>query len=113
VGTHFLKLFAATRVFSALVRAPLMQLHGALHEVEEIGPMKRALALAGFSLFALLGMDNNRVVIGPTGLAIVSGGQAMAADMARPAPPPVAAVGKGKAPIGNGKGKAPVVTARY
>jgi hypothetical protein len=75
--------------------------------------MKRSLALACFSLFALMVMDNHRVVLGPTGLAIVGGGQAMAADMPRPAPPPVAAVGKGKAPIGKGKGKAPVVTARY
>jgi len=76
--------------------------------------MKRSLALACFSLFALTLMDTNRLVIGPRGLAIVGGGQAMAADMARPAPPPVAAsVGKGKAPIGKGKGKAPVVTARY
>jgi hypothetical protein len=76
--------------------------------------MKRSLALACFSLFALIVMDTNRLVIGPTGLAIVSGGRAMAADMARPAPPPpVASVGKGKAPIGKGKGKAPVVTARY
>ena len=74
--------------------------------------MKRSLAVACFSLFALVGMDTNRLVIGPAGLTIVSGGQAMAADMARPAPPPVA-VGKGKAPIGKGKGKAPVVTARY
>lgn len=75
--------------------------------------MKRSLALGCFSLFALVAMDTNRLVVGPTGLAIVGGGQAMAADIARPAPPPVAAVGKGKAPIGKGKGKAPVVTARY
>lgn len=75
--------------------------------------MKRSLALACFSLFALIGMDTNRLVVGPTGLAIVGGGQAMAADMPPPAPPPVAAVGKGKAPIGKGKGKAPVVTAKY
>jgi hypothetical protein len=75
--------------------------------------MKRSLALVCLSLFALVVMDNHRVVLGPTGLAIVGGGQAMAADIARPAPPPVAAVGKGKAPIGKGKGKAPVVTARY
>jgi hypothetical protein len=75
--------------------------------------MKRSLAPACLALFALVVMDNHRVVLGPTGLAIVGGGQAMAADIARPAPPPVAAVGKGKAPIGKGKGKAPVVTARY
>ena len=75
--------------------------------------MKRSLVLAGFSLLALVAMDSNRVVLGPTGLAIVGGGQAMAADISRPAPPPVAAVGKGKAPFGKGKGKAPVVTARY
>jgi hypothetical protein len=74
--------------------------------------MKRCLALGCLSLFALIAMDSNRLVIGPTGLAIVAGGQAMAADMPRPAPPPpVAPVGKGKAPIG--KGKAPVVTAKY
>ncbi len=74
--------------------------------------MKRSLALACFSLFALVVMDTNRLVIGPTGLAVVAGGQAMAADMPRPAPPPPVATGKGKAPI-LGKGKAPVVTARY
>src|SRR5438045_4036094 len=54
--------------------------------------MKRSLALACFSLFALMVIDNHRVVLGPTGLAIVGGGQAMAADIARPAPPPVAAL---------------------
>lgn len=76
--------------------------------------MKRSLVLACFSLFALMGMDTYQVVSGPTGLAIVGGGQAMAADILRPAPPPVAVSGgKGKAPIGKGKGKAPVVTARY
>jgi hypothetical protein len=76
--------------------------------------MKRPLSLACFSLFALTAMDTSHLVIGPTGLGIVSGGQSMAADIARKAPPPVVApVGKGKAPIiGKGKGKAPVVTAR-
>jgi len=77
--------------------------------------MKQFLAVSCLSVLALIVMDSGQVVMGPTGLAIIKGGQAMAADMPVKAPPPVAApVGKGKAPIiGKGKGKAPTVVARY
>ena len=77
--------------------------------------MKKVLAVACLSVFALIVMDSGQVVMGPTGLAIIKGGQAMAADMPVKAPPPAPApVGKGMAPIiGKGKGKAPAVTARY
>jgi hypothetical protein len=77
--------------------------------------MKRFLAAACLSAFALIVMDSGQVVMGPTGLAI-KGGEAMAADMLTKAPPPAAPapVGKGKAPIiGKGKGKAPTVTTKY
>jgi hypothetical protein len=76
--------------------------------------MRQILAIAGSMVLALILMDSYQVVKAPSGLSIVKAGQALAADMA---PPPVAApigkgkapVGKGKAaPIGKGKGKAPV-----
>ena len=78
--------------------------------------MKQLLAAACLSTFALIVMDSGRVVMGPTGLAIIKGGQALAADMVTKAPPPPAPapVGKGKAPIiGKGKGKAPTVVTKY
>jgi hypothetical protein len=69
--------------------------------------MKQLLAVACLAVLALIVMDSGQVVTGPTGLTI-KGGQALAADMAPPPPPPVVApVGKGKAPWGKGKGKAP------
>jgi hypothetical protein len=69
--------------------------------------MKQFLAVACLAVLALIVMDSGQVVTGPTGLTI-KGGQALAADMAPPPPPPVVApVGKGKAPWGKGKGKAP------
>jgi hypothetical protein len=69
--------------------------------------MKQFLAVACLAVLALIVMDSGQVGVGPTGLTI-KGGQALAADMAPPPPPPVVApVGKGKAPWGKGKGKAP------
>ncbi len=68
--------------------------------------MKQFLAVACLAVLALIVMDSGQVVTGPTGL-IIKGGQALAADMAPPPPPVVAPVGKGKAPWGKGKGKAP------
>ena len=71
--------------------------------------MKQILAIAGTMVLALILMDSYQVVKAPSGLSVVKGGQAVAADMAPPPPPPVVApVGKGKAPIGKGKGKYPV-----
>jgi hypothetical protein len=78
--------------------------------------MKQCLAVACLSALALIAMDSGQVVMGPTGLAIIKGGQALAADMVTKAPPPpvAAPVGKGKAPIiGKGKGKAPTVVTKY
>ena len=77
--------------------------------------MKKLLAVACLSAFALIAMDSGQVVKGPTGLAI-KGGQAMAAEMpVKAPPPPPAPVGKGKAPIiGKGKGKYPTaVVTKY
>jgi hypothetical protein len=68
--------------------------------------MKQFLAVACLAVLALIVMDSGQVGVGPTGLTI-KGGQALAADMAPPPPPVVAPVGKGKAPWGKGKGKAP------
>lgn len=71
--------------------------------------MKRTLVLGGSTILALAVMSTYQVVKAPSGLAVVKGGQAFAADMAPPPPPmPPPPVGKGKAPvIGKGKGKAP------
>jgi hypothetical protein len=66
--------------------------------------MKQFLSVACLSVFALVVMGSGQVIMGPTGLAI-KGGQALAAELAPPPPP--APVGKGKAPIFIGKGKAP------
>jgi hypothetical protein len=70
--------------------------------------MRQFFAVACLSVLVLVVMDSGRVIMGPTGLAIM-GGQALAADLA----PPPAPVGKGKAPFLIGKGKAPHVVARY
>ncbi len=67
--------------------------------------------VACLAVLALIVMDSSQVVTGPTGLTL-KGGQALAADLGRPAPPYVAPVGKGKAPIGKGKGKAPPIVTR-
>jgi hypothetical protein len=75
--------------------------------------MKRILAVAGVMVFALILMDTLQVMKAPSGLTVVTAGQALAADLGPPPPPPpppapvVAPVGKGKAPIGKGKGKGP------
>jgi hypothetical protein len=77
--------------------------------------MKQILAIAGSAVLALILMDSYQVVKAPSGLSLVKAGQAAAADMAPP-PPVAAPIGKGKAPvgkgkaapIGKGKGKAPV-----
>jgi hypothetical protein len=74
--------------------------------------MKQILAVGSVMVLALIVMDTAQVVKTPSGLTM-KGGQALAADMPLPPPmaPPVAApVGKGKAPIGKGKGKGPIVT---
>ena len=70
--------------------------------------MKKIIAIAGSAVLAFILMDSYQVVKAPSGLSVVKGGQAVAADMAPPPPPVVAPVGKGKAPIGKGKGKAPI-----
>jgi hypothetical protein len=74
--------------------------------------MKQILAVGCSMVLALIVMDTAQVVKTPSGLTVIKGGQALAADMPAPPPPmaaPVAApVGKGKAPVGKGKG--PVVT---
>ena len=71
--------------------------------------MRQILAVACSIFFALILMDTYQVVKAPSGLTVVKAGQALAADLGRPPPPPpvVAPVGKGKYPIGKGKGKAP------
>jgi hypothetical protein len=72
--------------------------------------MKQILAVGCATVLAVIVMDTNQVVKTPSGIN-VKGGQALAADMPMPPPPPVVApVGKGKAPIGKGKG--PVVVTR-
>jgi hypothetical protein len=76
--------------------------------------MKRILAVGGSAVLALIVMSTYQVVKAPSGLAVVKGGSAFAADMAPPPPPPPPpAMGKGKAPVGKGpvgKGKAPIST---
>lgn len=77
--------------------------------------MKRTLALGGCAILALVVMSTYSVVKAPSGLAVVKGGQAFAADMGPPPPPmmPPPPMGKGKAPVGKGpvgKGKAPIPT---
>jgi hypothetical protein len=74
--------------------------------------MRQILAIACSMLLAFILMDTYQVVKAPSGLTVVKAGQALAADLGRPPPPPppppvVAPVGKGKYPIGKGKGKAP------
>jgi hypothetical protein len=76
--------------------------------------MKRLLALAGSAALALIVISTYQIVKAPSGLALVKGGSAFAADMAPPRMmPPPPPMGKGKAPVGKapmGKGKAPIYT---
>ena len=74
--------------------------------------MKRILAVAGVMVLAVILMDTYQVVKAPSGLTVVTAGQAFAADMRPPPPPPPAPVGKGKAPIGKGKGPPPPVVTK-
>lgn len=71
--------------------------------------MKQILVFGCSMVLALVLMDTAQVVKTSSGIT-VKAGQALAADLPPPAPPPqpvYAPVGKGKAPIGKGKGKAP------
>jgi hypothetical protein len=63
--------------------------------------MKQFLSVACLSVLALVVMDSGQVIM-------CKGEQALAAELAPPPPP--APVGKGKAPIFIGKGKAPPAT---
>ena len=78
--------------------------------------MKRIFVVAGSTILALLIMSTSQVVKAPSGLAIIKGGAAFAADMAPPPPPPPPPpMGKGKAPVGKapmGKGKAPIIATK-
>jgi hypothetical protein len=70
--------------------------------------MKKVFAVASTAALALVVMNASPVVKMNSGFGVSLGGQAFAADMPPPPPPPVVApVGKGKYPIGKGKGKAP------
>ena len=101
--------------FFALVRGSkivtIVQLNAKVDVVQlipKVASMKRILAVAGVMVLALILMDTYQVVKAPSGLTVARAGQALAADLGPPPPPPVVApVGKGKAPIGYGKGKAP------
>ena len=68
--------------------------------------MKRILIVGCAMVLALIVMQTT-VVKTSSGLT-VKAGQALAADMAPPMPPPAPYVGKGKAPV-VGKGKAPII----
>jgi hypothetical protein len=76
--------------------------------------MKKLLIFACATAFALMMMDFRQIVTTPSGLGVVTGGSAYAADMPPPhMPPPPPPMGKGKAPVVGkgpvGKGKAPIV----
>jgi hypothetical protein len=81
--------------------------------------MKRVLAIGGSAILALIIMSTYQVVKAPSGLVVVKGGNAFAANLPPPPPPPPPMpMGKGKAPVGKGpvgkgpvgKGKAPIYT---
>ena len=97
--------------FCALACASRIVVNVHMNPTESNGgtSMKRILAVAGVMVLALILMDTYQVVKAPSGLTVARAGQALAADLGPPPPPPpvVAPVGKGKAPIGYGKGKAP------
>jgi hypothetical protein len=74
--------------------------------------MKRLLTFGAALAFSIAMMNSPQLVKSPTGLTVVKGGAAFAADLGRPPPPPMPPpppVGKGKAPV-VGKGKAPIMT---
>lgn len=68
--------------------------------------MKQLLTFGCAVALAFAMMSFTQVVKSPSGLTVVKGGAALAADLGPPPPPPP--VGKGKAPV-YGKGKAPIV----
>lgn len=68
--------------------------------------MKQVLTFGCALALAFAMMSFTQVVKSPSGLTVVKGGAALAADLGPPPPPPP--VGKGKAPV-YGKGKAPIV----
>jgi hypothetical protein len=68
--------------------------------------MKQLLTFGCALALALAMMNFTQIVKTSTGLTVVTGGSAHAADLSPPPPPPP--VGKGKAPV-VGKGKAPIV----
>jgi hypothetical protein len=68
--------------------------------------VKRIVIVGCSMVLALIVLQTN-VVKTPSGLT-VKAGQALAADLPPPMPPPAPYVGKGKAPV-VGKGKAPIV----
>jgi hypothetical protein len=70
--------------------------------------MQKVFGVAATAALALVVMSASPEVKMNSGFAVTVGGQALAADLGPPPPPPVVApVGKGKYPIGKGKGKAP------
>jgi hypothetical protein len=68
--------------------------------------MKQLLTFGCALTLAFAMMSFTQVVKSQSGLTVVKGGVALAADLGPPPPPPP--VGKGKAPV-VGKGKAPIV----
>jgi hypothetical protein len=103
--------FALARASKIVTNVQLNAKGGFVQPIPKGASMKRFLAIAGVMVLALILMDTYQVVKAPSGLTVAKAGQALAADLGRPPPPPpppvVAPVGKGKAPIGYGKGKAP------
>ena len=53
--------------------------------------MRQILAIACSMFLALVLMDTYQVVKAPSGLTVVKAGQALAADLGRPPPPPASA----------------------
>jgi hypothetical protein len=102
--------FALARGSKIVTNVQLNAKGGFVQLIPKGASMKRILTVAGVMVLALILMDTYQVVKAPSGLTVARAGQALAADLGRPPPPPppvVAPVGKGKAPIGYGKGKAP------
>jgi hypothetical protein len=72
--------------------------------------MKQLLTFGAALALTVAMMNLPQVGKAPSGLTIVKGGAAFAADLGRPPPPPLPPppMGKGKAPV-VGKGKAPIL----